>query len=51
MTISEAVSLVLQAYAIGRNGDIMVLDMGKPVRIADLAKTLASPFRKIRPGI
>jgi FlaA1/EpsC-like NDP-sugar epimerase len=40
MTISEAVSLVLQAYAIGRNGDILVLDMGKPVRIADLAKTL-----------
>ncbi len=40
MTISEAVSLVLQAYVIGRNGDILVLDMGKPVRVADLAKTL-----------
>ena len=40
MTVSEAVSLVLQAFAIGRNGDILVLDMGKPVRIADLAETL-----------
>ncbi|MBZ5664873.1 MAG: polysaccharide biosynthesis protein [Acidobacteriia bacterium] len=40
MTISEAVSLVLQAFAIGRHGDILVLDMGEPVRIADLAKTL-----------
>jgi FlaA1/EpsC-like NDP-sugar epimerase len=41
MTISEAVSLVLQAFAVGRNGDILVLDMGNPVRVADLAKTLA----------
>ncbi|MGA7847968.1 MAG: polysaccharide biosynthesis protein [Terriglobales bacterium] len=41
MTISEAVSLVLQAFAVGRNGDILVLDMGKPVRVTDLAKTLA----------
>lgn len=40
MTISEAVSLVLQAFAIGRHGDILVLDMGEPIRIADLAKTL-----------
>ena len=41
MTISEAVSLVLQAFAVGRNRDILVLDMGEPVRIAELAKTLA----------
>jgi len=41
MTISEAVSLVLQAFAVGRNGDILVLDMGEPVRVTDLAKTLA----------
>jgi FlaA1/EpsC-like NDP-sugar epimerase len=41
MTVSEAVSLVLQAFAIGRKGDILVLDMGEPVRIAELAKTLA----------
>ena len=40
MTLSEAVSLVLQAFAIGRKGDILVLDMGEPVRITDLAETL-----------
>lgn len=40
MTIREAVSLVLQASAIGEHGDILVLDMGEPVRILDLAKTL-----------
>ncbi len=40
MTIPEAVSLVLQAFAIGNKGDILVLDMGKPVRILDMAKTL-----------
>ena len=40
MTISEAVSLVLQAFAIGRHGDILVLDMGEPVKIADLARSL-----------
>jgi FlaA1/EpsC-like NDP-sugar epimerase len=40
MTIPEAVSLVLQAFAIGGKGDILVLDMGQPVRILDMAKTL-----------
>jgi FlaA1/EpsC-like NDP-sugar epimerase len=40
MTIPEAVSLVLQAFAIGNNGDILVLDMGEPIRILDMAKTL-----------
>ena len=40
MTIPEAVSLVLQAFAIGNKGDILVLDMGKPVRILDMAETL-----------
>lgn len=40
MTIHEAVSLVLQAFRIGEHGEILVLDMGKPVRIVDLAKTL-----------
>ena len=40
MTISEAVSLVLQAFAVGRKGDILVLDMGEPVRVVELAKTL-----------
>jgi FlaA1/EpsC-like NDP-sugar epimerase len=40
MTIREAVSLVLQAGAIGEQGDVLVLDMGEPVRIVDLARTL-----------
>jgi FlaA1/EpsC-like NDP-sugar epimerase len=40
MTAREAVSLVLQAFAIGDRGDTLVLDMGKPVRIVDLARTL-----------
>ena len=40
MTGREAVSLVLQAFAIGNRGDILVLDMGQPVRILDLARTL-----------
>ncbi|HEV2698704.1 MAG TPA: nucleoside-diphosphate sugar epimerase/dehydratase, partial [Terriglobales bacterium] len=40
MTTREAVSLVLQAFAIGEHGDTLVLDMGKPVKIVDLAQTL-----------
>lgn len=40
MTIPEAVQLVLQAGAIGKGGELFVLDMGNPVRIADLAKDL-----------
>jgi len=38
MTIPEAVGLVLQAGAIGRSGDLFVLDMGKPIKIIDLAR-------------
>ena len=37
MTIPEAVSLVLQSAALGRGGDIFMLDMGKPIKILDLA--------------
>jgi FlaA1/EpsC-like NDP-sugar epimerase len=48
MTISEAVSLVLQAFAIGRDGDILVLDMGEPVRITELAETLVRLSGKSR---
>jgi FlaA1/EpsC-like NDP-sugar epimerase len=40
MTIPEAVSLVLQAFAVGKHGEILVLDMGEPMRIVDLARTL-----------
>jgi FlaA1/EpsC-like NDP-sugar epimerase len=40
MTIPEAVSLVLQAFTIGNRGDILVLDMGEPIRILDMAKML-----------
>jgi FlaA1/EpsC-like NDP-sugar epimerase len=40
MTIPEASQLVIQAAAIGNNGEIMLLDMGEPVRIADLAEEL-----------
>jgi FlaA1/EpsC-like NDP-sugar epimerase len=40
MTIPEAVSLVLQAGVMGKGGDIMVLDMGEPVRIVDFAEEL-----------
>jgi FlaA1/EpsC-like NDP-sugar epimerase len=40
MITREAVALVLQAFAIGKHGDILVLDMGEPVRIVDLARTL-----------
>ena len=49
MTVSEAVSLVLQAFAIGRNGDILVLDMGEPVLVAELAKTLVRLSGKSNP--
>lgn len=40
MTIPEAAQLVIQAGAMGKGGDVFVLDMGEPVRIADLAKNL-----------
>ncbi|MBE9050160.1 polysaccharide biosynthesis protein [Nostocales cyanobacterium LEGE 11386] len=40
MTIPEAVQLVLQAAVLGRSGEILMLDMGKPVKIVDLAAEL-----------
>ncbi|MEM7341248.1 MAG: nucleoside-diphosphate sugar epimerase/dehydratase [Actinomycetota bacterium] len=58
MTIPEAVRLVLQAGAIGRPGEIMILDMGEPVRIVDVAQRLIDQSGKdvdivytgLRPG-
>jgi FlaA1/EpsC-like NDP-sugar epimerase len=40
MTIPEAVSLVLEAMAIGRDGQVFVMDMGEPVRVVELAENL-----------
>ena len=58
MTADEAVQLVLQAATIGRGGEALVLDMGEPVRIADMARRLAAStdremdivFIGLRPG-
>jgi FlaA1/EpsC-like NDP-sugar epimerase len=58
MTIEEAVQLVIQAGAIGGDGHAMVLDMGEPVRIYDVARQLAASrhpevpieFTGLRPG-
>jgi FlaA1/EpsC-like NDP-sugar epimerase len=40
MSIPEAAELVIQAGALAKGGDVFVLEMGKPVRIADLARTM-----------
>jgi len=40
MTIAEAVQLVLQSAVLGRGGEVFLLDMGEPIRIADLAKDM-----------
>lgn len=42
MTIPEAAQLVIQAGAMARGGDVFVLDMGKPVRIDDLARRMVN---------
>ncbi|MGH9037126.1 MAG: polysaccharide biosynthesis protein, partial [Acidimicrobiia bacterium] len=48
MTVHEAVQLVVQAGAIGAGGEVLILDMGQPVRIADVARRLiASAGRHI----
>ncbi len=49
MTIPEAVSLVLQASVYADGGEIFVLDMGKPVRIYDLAKQIIR-YKGFEPG-
>ena len=58
MLAEEAAHLVLQAAAIGQPGEVLVLDMGEPVRIADIARRLTSStgrevdivFTGLRPG-
>ena len=52
MTIPEAAQLVLEAAALGKGGEIFILDMGEPVRILDLAKDVITltglkPFEDI----
>lgn len=58
MLVEEAAQLVINAGAIGRDGEVLVLDMGDPVRIADVAKRFADQhhppleivFTGLRPG-
>jgi FlaA1/EpsC-like NDP-sugar epimerase len=45
MTVEEAVQLVLQAGAIGKGGRVLVLDMGEPVNIAEVAEQLAQTVK------
>ena len=45
MTVEEAVQLVIQAGAVGAHGEALVLDMGEPVRIDDVARRLRRPVR------
>lgn len=62
MTIPEAAKLVLEAGKIGKTGDILIFDMGKPVRVLDLAtrmiqlagleagKDIDIKYTQLRPG-
>ena len=58
MSVREAVRLTMQAAAIGKPGEAMVLDMGTPIRVLDVAKQLieqsgsdiAIEFTGLRPG-
>lgn len=58
MTTQEAVQLVIQAAAIGQGGEALVLEMGKPVRIADVARQMTQlapvpisiEYSSLRPG-
>jgi FlaA1/EpsC-like NDP-sugar epimerase len=58
MTIEEAVRLVIQAGAVGQSGEVLILDMGSPVRIADVARRLIArsgakveiEYTGLRPG-
>jgi len=58
MTVTEAVQLVIQAGAVGLDGEALVLDMGQPVKIVDVARRLVAQsdrpieivFTGLRPG-
>ena len=58
MTVSEAVHLVLQAAVIGRHGETLILDMGSPVNIAEVARHMIArsgrdipiTYTGLRPG-
>ena len=58
MTADEAVQLVLQAAVIGRSGEVLVLDMGEQIKIADMARRLVAAvpgqvdivYTGLRPG-
>jgi len=58
MTVEEAVELVIQAGAVGREGEVLVLDMGDPVRISDVASQMIAAsgrsveivYTGLRPG-
>jgi FlaA1/EpsC-like NDP-sugar epimerase len=58
MTVEEAVELVIQAGAVGRDGEVLVLDMGEPVRISEVASQMAAAagrpieivYTGLRPG-
>lgn len=58
MTIPEACELVIQAASIGQDGEVLVLDMGEPIKILDVAKRLIAQsgkaievvFTGVRPG-
>ena len=55
MTVSEAVHLVLQSVLVGQHGETLILDMGEPVRIADIGKRMievsGSPIEIIYTGL
>jgi FlaA1/EpsC-like NDP-sugar epimerase len=58
MTIEEAAQLIVQSTVLGKNGEIFVLDMGEPIKVIDLAKSLIRLLNKpikikvigLRPG-
>jgi FlaA1/EpsC-like NDP-sugar epimerase len=58
MTVQESVQLVVQAGGIGQSGEVLILDMGRPVRIADVARRLIAEsgrgvqivYTGLRPG-